>query len=135
MLRSYEISLILNSQLAEDAIDGAIERCEGFLTGEGATVVDVNRMGVRKLAYEVGKHQQGFYTFIKFEAEPQILPELERLCKLEESVLRHMVLVNEGRFEDVPPDTAVEASEAVDTEADARELPVEKDPAAGETEE
>ena len=58
MSRSYEISLILDSQLAEDAIDGAIERCEGFLTGEGATVVDVNRLGVRKLAYEVGKHQQ-----------------------------------------------------------------------------
>lgn len=110
MARRYEISLILDAQLSEEDVDGAIERCEGFLTGEGARIVDVQRMGLRKLAYELGKHQRGFYAFIRFDAESGMLPELDRRCRLEESVLRHMVLVSEERAE--AADEAVDAPEA-----------------------
>ena len=121
MARRYEISLILDAQLSEEDIDGAIERCEGFLTGEGARIVDVNRMGLRKLAYELGKHQRGFYAFIQFDAESEMLPEMNRRCRLEESVLRHMVLVSEDKAEAESQDAAVEANEAVDAPADAPE--------------
>ena len=138
MARRYEISLILDAQLSEEDIDGAIERCEGFLTGEGARIVDVHRMGPRKLAYELKKHQRGFYAFIRFDAESGMLPELDRRCRLEESVLRHMVLVSEDGAEEAADeadeaDAAVEADDAVEAQADAPETSEKDAPEAGES--
>ena len=109
MQRAYELTLIINSQLPEEGVEEAVKRYEDVLVQQDATVINVDRWGVRRLAYEVSKHQQGFYAFIQFQGDPEILLELDRSCRLDEAVLRHMIVVVEGGLK--PPDSDVEAED------------------------
>ena len=98
MRKDYEIALIFNSQIPEEAVESALKRYEDFLGTQNAEVVQVVRWGVRKLAYEIARHQQGMYVFIQFQAEPGVVAELDRFCRLDESVLRYMIVVVEEGF-------------------------------------
>ncbi len=129
MSRDYELALIVDSQLPEGGVEETIKRYEDFLTGQDATVVNVDRWGMRKLAYEIRKHQQAVYTFVQFQAEPGMLPELDRACKLDESVLRHMVVLVEA-----PAPAEVEAEEVHTGEGDEDAGDVEDAGDAGDAE-
>ena len=99
MPRSYEMTLVLNSQLEDGGVDGAVKRYVDFLESQDAKIVNVDRWGVRKLAYKIGRHQQGDYSIIQFVAEPGVVAELDRLCRLDESVMRQMVTYVEEGYE------------------------------------
>ena len=91
MAKAYELALLVNSQVSEGG-DEAAKRYEGLLSEHGAPKVTVDRWGVRKLAYEIAKQQQANYTFMQFEAAPSTLTALDRACRLDESVIRHMIV-------------------------------------------
>ena len=89
MSREYEMALIVDTQ--ENA-DETISRYASLLVDEGATVVNIDRWGVRRLAYPIDKRQQGDYTFFYFEADPGAIADVERACRLDEAILRHLIL-------------------------------------------
>ena len=101
--REYEMALIVDTQ--ENA-DETVERYEALLADQGAAVVNVDRWGVRRLAYEIDKRQQGDYTFFYFEADPGAIADVERACRLDEAVLRHLILQTE-----IPPQEEEEDAE------------------------
>lgn len=107
MSREYEMALIVDTQVD---VDATINHYASLLADQGATVVNVDRWGVRRLAYEIQKRQQGDYTFFYFEADPGAIAEVERACRLDEDVLRHLILHTE-----IPPqeEEAEEAAEDV----------------------
>ena len=105
MSREYEMALIVDTQVDADA---TVNHYASLLADQGATVVNIDRWGVRRLAYEIQKRQQGNYTFFYFEADPGAIAVVERACRLDEDVLRHLILQT-----DIPPqeDAAEEAAE------------------------
>ncbi|MXZ11191.1 MAG: 30S ribosomal protein S6 [Gemmatimonadetes bacterium] len=111
MSRDYEMALIVDTQVDADA---TIDRYASLLADQGAAVVNVDRWGVRRLAYEIQKRQQGDYTFFYFQADPGAIADVERACRLDEDVLRHLILQTE-----IPPQ--------VEEEEDAEEVSVEED--------
>ena len=62
----------------------------------GGEVVAVDHWGNRQLAYPVAKKKTGYYVVAQFKADPTALPEFERIVKLDESVMRYLVVLNEG---------------------------------------
>jgi small subunit ribosomal protein S6 len=96
MTRQYEVVYIFDSALEETAINERLERFHGMIGTEGVEAPAVNHWGKRTLAYPIKKHETGYYVVAKFETEPTALPEFERAIKLDEGVLRHLVVVNEG---------------------------------------
>ena len=92
MSREYEMALIVDTQVDADA---TIDRYASLLADQGAAVVNVDRWGVRRLAYEIQKRQQGDYTFFYFQADPGAIATVERACRLDEAVLRHLILQTE----------------------------------------
>jgi len=98
MSKDYELTLIVDSQLVEGNADEVVKRYESLLGERGATVVQVDRWGIRKLAYEIRKRQQGDYTLFQFQAEPGAIAEIERACRLDESLLRHLIIHAENGF-------------------------------------
>lgn len=92
-MRKYELTLILDSQSAEDQIETIIKKTSDVLVSNGAEIIQVERWGIRKLAYEIKKHQQGFYTLIQFTSEGNVIPAVEQVCHLEEGILRNMIVV------------------------------------------
>jgi small subunit ribosomal protein S6 len=111
MSRDYEMALIVDTQ--ENA-DETVKRYESLLAEHG-TVVNVDRWGVRRLAYEIHKRQQGDYTFFLFRADPGAVAGVDRVCRLDEAVLRHLILhteiPQEEEVEDVSDGTEKEDAE------------------------
>lgn len=120
MVKDYEMVLIVNSQLPEEEVEGASKRVQDLLTQKDATIGDVDRWGVRKLAYKIGNHQQGSYTIFRFQAEPTVISELDRTCRLDESVLRHLIVLSE-QVPEPPPDEAAEAEAPPESEGEEEE--------------
>ena len=96
MTRQYEVVYIFDSALEEPAINERLARYHTLIQQPGAEAPQISHWGKRTLAYPIKRHETGYYVVAKFDAEPTALPEFERAIKLDEGVLRFLVVVNEG---------------------------------------
>ena len=98
MPRQYEAVYIFDSALEEPAITEKLNRFHALLPQPGGDAISVNHWGKRTLAYPIKKRDTGYYVVANFNAEPAQLPEFERAIKLDDAVLRHLVVVNEHDY-------------------------------------
>lgn len=98
MTRRYEMVYIFDSALDESTIDSTLTRHHDLLKSpdNGEPVKNVNHWGKRTLAYPINNAQVGHYVIVDFHADASVLPEFERSIKLDESIIRHMLILNEG---------------------------------------
>ena len=96
MTRQYEVVYIFDSALEEPTINEKLTRFHSLIQQPSAEAPQVSHWGKRTLAYPIKKHETGYYAVAKFEADAKALPEFERAIKLDEGVLRFLVVVNEG---------------------------------------
>jgi small subunit ribosomal protein S6 len=87
----YEIMLIVNPEADEAALGAIIDRVSGIITGRGGEVKNVDRWGRRRLAVEIDRNTEGQYVVMQFQAEGDIVQELERVLHLADEVIRHKV--------------------------------------------
>ncbi len=100
-MRDYEIVYIFDSALDRSVIDQKLDRFNQLATGNGGgggEVVAVEHWGKRQLAYPIRKHDNGYYVVVQFRTDPEALPEFERAIKLDEQVLRYLVVLSEGEL-------------------------------------
>ena len=98
-MRDYEVVYIFDSALDRSIIDQKLEHFNGFVAGDGGgEIVAVEHWGKRQLAYPIQKHDNGYYVVVQFRTEAASLPEYERAIKLDEQVLRHLVVLSEGEL-------------------------------------
>lgn len=91
-MRLYETGIILDPQLEESQFDREVEDVQTLIKSNGGEIKDVNRWGMKRLAYEINKKHQGYYTFFLYEAEGNIPQALERSFALNENVMRFMTV-------------------------------------------
>jgi small subunit ribosomal protein S6 len=91
-LRHYEVMVILDAGLEEDAIRVILDRATKTLTDHGATVNKADRWGKRRFAYEVKHQSEGYYVLIDTEADPAAVAEMDRMLGLADEVIRHKVV-------------------------------------------
>ena len=105
MARIYETVIIFDSTLPDEQVEERIERFKGVLAGDGEAPFQIDRWGKRKLAYPIGKKEQGYYAVFRYESLPAALVEFERLARIDEMVLRQLTVVNpvEPRSPDAEP--------------------------------
>ncbi len=96
MMRKYETIFILHPSLDEEAVKANIEKFKGVIENGGGTVENVDFWGKRKLAYEIAKVNEGFYTLINFEANTELPKELDRVFRITDGVIRHIIVKNEA---------------------------------------
>lgn len=87
-MRRYEMLLIITDTLEEEDAQSVFERAKSVLADQGGQLVDEAWWGKRRLAYEIGKRNHGFYAVLDFEIETEGLVELERQLKLRDEVVR-----------------------------------------------
>lgn len=90
-MRKYEVMFIVQPSLEEEALAGLVERFQQIVTEHGGEVVNTDRMGLHKLAYPIGKHQQGNYVLLQTNLSQEALVELERALALSEHLLRFLI--------------------------------------------
>ena len=96
MMRKYETIFILHPSLDEEAVKANIEKFKGVIENGGGTVENVDFWDKRKLAYEIAKVNEGFYTLINFEANTELPKELDRVFRITDGVIRHIVVKQEN---------------------------------------
>ena len=93
MSRRYETVYIFDSALDEPAINDKLNRFHSLLTKEGkGTLGTVSHWGKRTMAFKIKKKDTGYYVVAEFEAAGDLLPEYERAVKLDEGVIRYIVV-------------------------------------------
>jgi len=87
----YETVFILTPVLSDAQMKEAVEKFTKVLADNGATVVNEELWGLRKLAYPIQKKSTGFYALVEFEGEPTIVKKLETAFRRDERVIRFLV--------------------------------------------
>ena len=93
-MKKYETIFILNPSFDEETVKANIEKFKGVIENGGGTVENVDFWGKRKLAYEIAKVSEGYYTLISFTAGTELPRELDRIFRITDGVIRH-IIVNE----------------------------------------
>jgi small subunit ribosomal protein S6 len=115
MARRYETVYIFDPALEEPAITEKLERLHALLTKDGkGSISNVAHWGKRTLTFPIKKKDSGYYAVAQFETAAELLPEYERAVKLDESVLRFLVVVSEGLPAKPEAAPAVIAADVVD---------------------
>jgi small subunit ribosomal protein S6 len=91
-LRDYELVVILNPEIGDDALPDSLLRVEQAITSRGGEVVESNNWGRRRLAYPIQRHFEGSYIVSQIKLDPTLVPELEGTFRISEDVIRHMII-------------------------------------------
>ena len=85
----YEVLYIIDPAQGEEGIAALVEKFKGIVENHG-TLTSVDEWGKRKLAYEIQKMHEGFYYFVRFEADATCPAEVERRIRIMENVIRYL---------------------------------------------
>lgn len=91
-MRPYEVMVILDPALEEDAIRATVGRATEVIAAAGGTPGRVERWGKRRFAYELDHRWEGYYVLVEATAEPAAMAELDRVLSLADEVIRHKVI-------------------------------------------
>lgn len=94
-MRKYETLFILNPSLEEYTVKANVEKFKGVIENGGGTVDNIDSWGKRKLAYEINKVSEGYYTLINFSADTELPKELDRIFRITDGVIRHLIVRDE----------------------------------------
>ena len=100
-MREYETTFIVQPEISDEGGQAILSKLDGILKTGGATRLMCEDHGKRKLAYEVRKFHKGHYYTLMFLDEGTVVPDLERVLRLEESVLRFLTILAEEEVADV----------------------------------
>ena len=92
MQRAYEVMFIVRPDVMEEDMDKLISTLQGHATTAGATVQNTEKMGRRRLAYDVKKFQDGQYVLFTLQAEGKAIHELERRMRVAEQVIKYITV-------------------------------------------
>ena len=90
-MNKYETVFIINPNVEESGVKSLIEKFSTLINNDGK-VEKVDELGKRKLAYEIKKFKEGIYVAISFDANPQLIKELERIYRITDDVIKFIVV-------------------------------------------
>jgi len=96
--RTYEVMYIVNPETASDRIEKLNDAVGKLIEKEGGTVVRLDDIGLKDLAYPIEKKRQGHYVLFEIEGTGQEIAELERRMRVNDMIMRYItVRVDEDR--------------------------------------
>ena len=91
-MRTYEVAFIAAPNTADDDLSKLNSQIEQIAADRGGKVTKVDTWGRRKLAYRIGKFDEGVYTFVYLEGSGQEIAEIERRLRVTDFVIRHLTV-------------------------------------------
>lgn len=91
-MNNYETVFILNPVLSDEQMKDAVGNYEQLLKDQGAKIVNVEKWGLKKLAYPIQHKSTGFYNLIEFDADPKAIAALEIEYKRDERIMRFLTV-------------------------------------------
>lgn len=95
-MREYELYLVIDADAEEPDVSSLLERITQLIVaGDGETsgeMIKVESRGKRRLAFPIRGKLESQDVILNFRTPPQALPEMERILKLDELVLRYLIV-------------------------------------------
>ena len=88
----YEHVIIARQDLSNTQAEALNEHFGAILTDNGGSVVDTEYWGVKTMAYKINKNRKGHYSFLRSDAPPAAVEEMERLMRLHDDVMRVLTI-------------------------------------------
>ena len=93
-MNKYESVIIIKPNLEEGEIEGIITEITDLIKQDGK-VIEVDKKGIKKLAYEINKCREGYYITFDFEVRSELIVELERHYRINENIIKFITLRKE----------------------------------------
>ncbi|WP_425448726.1 30S ribosomal protein S6 [Dethiothermospora halolimnae] len=93
-MRKYEAMFIFTPELEEEKRNSVFDKMKGIIESNGS-IEDIDEWGMRKLAYEINDYKEGYYIVVNFESEKEVIDEMERVSRITDEIIRHMVIKDE----------------------------------------
>ncbi len=93
-MNKYESVVIINPTVDEEGMKSIVSKYTEIINTDGK-LEKVEELGKRKLAYNVKKFEEGFYTIFYFEANPSLITELERNYRISDEIIKFMTIKKE----------------------------------------
>ncbi len=90
-MNKYESVVIINPNVDEEAVKSLVAKFTEIINNDGK-LEKVDELGKRKLAYEIAKNKEGYYIVLYFEANPNLIAELERNYRIIDTVIKFMTI-------------------------------------------
>lgn len=90
-MRKYELMYIIRTDLEQEAVDATVAKFQGIINN-GGEIESHELLGKRRLAYEINKYRDGHYVLVKFNATPDVVAELDRVMRITDEVIRHLIV-------------------------------------------
>ena len=94
-MRSYEMMFILSPELAPEEVEAAKSKVADIIAQTEGELVDCDVWGRRRLAYEIKDFREGLYMLTHFKGTAETVNELDRVLKISDGFLRHMIVRKE----------------------------------------
>ena len=95
-MTKYEIMFIVKATLEETALNNITKEVQKLITDNNSKVIEFKDMGRKKLAYPINKEINGFYYLMNVEANTETVQEFDRKLRINENILRHLILKTES---------------------------------------
>ena len=95
-MNKYELAVVVNAKIEDDARADVIEKVKALITRFGGNVTDIDEWGKKRLAYEIQKMKEAYYYFIHFESEADVPGEIEQRIRIMDNVLRYLCVRQEA---------------------------------------
>ncbi len=89
-MNKYELAVVVNAQIDDEARAAVVQNCKNLIERFGGVVGETDDWGKKKLAYPIKKMDEGFYYFIRFEAEGTAIAEIESRMRIMDNVIRYL---------------------------------------------
>lgn len=121
IMNAYETLFVVNPTIGDDAIKATVEKFTDLIAKNGS-IENISEWGKRKLAYPINDIPEGYYVLVNFKSASDFIAELERIFRIDENIMRDIVVRDEAPKAAPVAKAAVEetvveaAAETVDAE-------------------
>src|SRR5579862_6737522 len=91
-MRVYEELFIVKPDAPEEEVDAYVGQVKDLITNGKGTIDKVDKWGLRKLAYKLGKYNEGIYVLVQFSSSPELVKEVERRMRVTDLVIKFITV-------------------------------------------
>ena len=91
-MNNYELMYIIPSQSSDEEKEALIAQVNSMIEKDNGKIESVERIGNKKLAYEINKKREGFYVLVNFTADVNVPNKLGSLLSITNNIMRHIIV-------------------------------------------
>ena len=95
-MNKYELAVVVNAKIEDEERIASVEKVKALIERFGGAITNVDDWGKKRLAYEIQKMKEGYYYFIKFDAEGTAPAEIEKRIRIMDNIMRYLCVRDEA---------------------------------------